>query len=97
MEISPSDKLLALANPGIQLFHFNGAAPITPYSKLLLPGVEIDQLTWDNSSHLYALGYAAQRLYVYTVTPTSINEVAGSPFTVQNAYGSSGLIVVPKL
>lgn len=96
MRMSPSGKLLVLANPGLQMFHFNGASPITKFSSLMLPGISIDQLAWDNNNHLYALSYASNKLYVYTVTTTGVSEVANSPFTVNNAYGSSGLIVVPK-
>jgi hypothetical protein len=100
--MSPSGKLLAVAGaayggPGFQIFHFNGADPITAYSKLLLPSVEIDQLGWDNNNHLYALNYSSGELYVYTVTPTSISEASGCPYKVENAYGLNGLIVVPKL
>jgi hypothetical protein len=96
MEMSTSGKLLALAGTGLQIFHFNGASPITEFGSALLPGVSINQLAWDNNNHLYALSYGTNKLYVYTVTTTSINEVAGSPFTVDNAYGTSGLIVVAK-
>jgi hypothetical protein len=97
LRMSPSGKLLAVAgHPGLQLFHFNGASPITTFSGLLLPAVNVDQLGWDNNNHLYALSYSAEELYVYTVTPTSISEVAGSPFHVANAYGIKGLTVVPK-
>jgi hypothetical protein len=98
LNMSPSGKLLAVGSyPGLKIFHFNGAAPITSYSALLLPEVDIDQLAWDNSNHLYALSYSAEELYVYTVTPTSISEVSGSPYKVKSAYGLKGLIVVPKL
>lgn len=98
MNMSPSGLLLAISGyPGLQFFHFNGAAPITPYSGLLLPNVLVDRLAWDNNNHLYALSYSSEKLYVYTVTPTSISEAAGSPYTVQSAYGIKGLIVVPKL
>jgi hypothetical protein len=96
MEMSPSGKLLALAGTGLEIFHFNGASPITEFGSALLPGISINQLAWDNNNHLYALSYGTNKLYVYTVTTTSIKEVAGSPFTVNNAYGVSGLIVVPK-
>lgn len=97
MNMSPSGKLLAVAgDPGLEIFHFNGASPITAYSSTLLPSVDIDQLGWDNSNHLFALSYASGKLYVYTVTPTSISEVAGSPFSAANGYGLKGLIVVPK-
>jgi len=101
MSMSPSGKLLVLGSvgnsAGIQIFHFNGAAPITAYSAPLLQGVDIEQLAWDKNNHLYALSYDTGMLYVYTVTPTSINEVPGSPFVAPNAYGIQGLIVVPKL
>ena len=97
MNMSPAGNLLAVGGyPGLQIFHFNGAAPATTYSSLLLPSVDIDQLAWDNSNHLYALSYSSNELYVYTVTPTSISEVSGSPYKVENAYGVRGLIVVPK-
>jgi hypothetical protein len=98
MSMSTSGKIVALFGyPGLQIFHFNGAEPITPYSKLLLPTVDIDQLAWDNDNHLYALSYSSGELYVYTATPTSIKEVPGSSYKVKNAYGIKGLIVVPKL
>jgi hypothetical protein len=98
MSMSTSGKLLAVAGyPGLQIFHFNGANPITAYSKVLLPAVNIDQLAWDNNNHLYAISYSSGELYVYTVTPTSISEASGSPYNVENSYGLNGLIVVPKL
>jgi hypothetical protein len=81
---------------GVQLFHFNGAAPITLYGSILLPGVTIDQVAWDNNNHMYALSYSAGQLYVYTATPTSIKAVAGSPYTIPSPYGSHGMVVVPK-
>jgi len=97
MNMSPSGKLLALCGTqGLELFHFNGAAPITTYGGVLLPAINIDQLGWDNNNHLYALSYASQKLFVYTVTPTSITSVAGSPYSVPTAYGVTGMIVVPK-
>ena len=197
LSMSPSGKLLALAgHPGLQIFHFNGAAPITAYSSMWLPSVNLDQLGWDKNNHFFALSYAeisstlwwssfyasgvtitgsdgssysipdsggsggnqivspvatttytitatgvdgtkvsgaatvtvnslassgkvepacaayansagnlcaypsalntVSQLYVYTLTPTSIAPVAGSPYAVPTAYGVTGLIVVPK-
>ena len=96
MKMSPSGKLIALGGMGIQIFHFNGASPLTSYSAVLLPTTTIDQLGWDNNNHLYALSYSAQKLYVYNVTPTSISAVSGSPYSVGAGYGLKGLIVVPK-
>jgi len=97
MNMSPSGALLAVAgSPGLEIFHFNGAAAPTTDGGVLLPSVDIDQLAWDGSNHLYALSYSSSELYVYTVTPTSISEAAGSPYKVNQAYGIRGLIVVPK-
>jgi hypothetical protein len=98
VDMSPTGKLMAVTGaPGLQIFRFNGAAPITPFSGLLLPAVNVDQLAWDNSNHLYALSYSSEELYVYTVTATKISEEADSPYRIENAYGVKGLIVVPKL
>jgi len=79
MSISPTGKLLAVGGAdsrfkGFQVFHFDGGNPIKPYSGLLQSKTEIDQFGWDKSNHLYALG--GGYLFVYTVTPTSIKEVA---------------------
>lgn len=91
MSMSPSGKLLAVGgSPGLQIFHFNGAAPITNYS-VLSSTTDIDQVHWDNNNHLYVL---SDGLYVYTITPTSISEVPGSPFKVSGE--EVALIVVPK-
>ena len=86
--MSPSGKLLGgnlSANPYLdqrtRVFHFNGADPITPYSKTLTTAA-IDQIHWDETNHLYALSDEANKLYVYTVTPTSISEAPGSPYTI---------------
>ena len=99
MNMSPAGNLLAVSGlTGLKIYHFNGAAPITSYSSVLLPGVEVDELAWDKSNHLYALSYS-KGLYVFTVTPTSISEVAGSPYKIANPTGVNGvkdLIVVPK-
>lgn len=97
MNMSWAGNLLAIAgSPGLQLFHFNGAAVPTPYGGVLLPNVNISQLAWDKSNHLYVLSYPSQQLYVYTVTSTKIAEVPGSPYKVSAPYGWVGMIVVPK-
>ncbi|MGB7170954.1 MAG: hypothetical protein WA374_03725 [Acidobacteriaceae bacterium] len=83
-------------SPGLQIFHFNGAAPATAFDGVLLPKININQVAWDKDNHLYALSYSSGQLYVYTVTSTSITEVAGSPYTVAKPYGYNALIVVPK-
>lgn len=91
--MSPSGKLLAVAGTsGLQIFHFNGANPITKYTGLLVSD-EVDQVFWDNSNHLYAIGDTAGKLWVFTVTETSVTQAPGSPHSI--SYPES-MIVLPK-
>jgi len=95
MRLSPSGKLLAVGGNGLEIFHFNGGNPVTKY-KTLLPGFTVSQILWDNSNHMYAIGTnsaGAGKLYVYTVTPTSVTEAPGSPYSIT----SPGNIVVQPL
>ena len=91
LNMSPDGKLLAVAGAGLQVFHFNGGAPITRYSKILTTA-QINWIRWDKANHLYALSTSG-KMYVYTITATSIAAAAGSPYTVG---GPAGLFVVPK-
>jgi hypothetical protein len=80
--MSPSGKLFAVGGTGgLQIFHFNGASPITHYTGLLTTA-EVDQFFWDNENHLYAIGTAANKLWVFTVTPTGYSQAPGSPYTI---------------
>jgi hypothetical protein len=91
--MSPSGKYLAVAGTsGLQVFHFNGAAPITKYTGLIVKD-QVDQVFWDNSNHLYAIGYSAQKLWVFTVTSSSVTQAPGSPHTIT---GVGSLIVLAK-
>jgi hypothetical protein len=82
LNMSPSGKLLAVAGTGgLQIFHFDGSEPIKPYTALLTKD-EIDQLFWDNQNHLYAISHTADKLFVFTITPTSYAEAPGSPYTI---------------
>jgi len=98
--MSPAGNLYAVATTdwnysGIQLFHFNGAAPATSFGN---PFYEwpVDRMMWDSHNHLYALQYQLHRLQVFTITPTSIKQT-GSPYNLpQSPYGTKGLIVVSK-
>jgi hypothetical protein len=91
MKMSPSGQLLAVAGAeGLQVFHFNGANPVTHYSGLLTTD-PIIQMFWDNSNHLYAIS-SAGRLYVWTITPTKIVMAHGSPYSVT---GPQYVIVQP--
>jgi hypothetical protein len=90
LAMSPSGKLLAVAGTsGLQVFHFNGAGPITAYTGLMSTA-EMDSIFWDNDNHLYAIGNSTNKLAVFTVTPTSWSWV--DTYTVKNPIG---LIVQP--
>jgi hypothetical protein len=82
---APAGNLLAVAGTsGVQVFHFNGANPITRDTGLLA-NVEIDQIAWDKNNHLYAVSRTAGKLYVFTVTGSSgESEAPGSPYAVVN-------------
>jgi hypothetical protein len=101
LNMSPSGKFLAAGGEGqgqgggLQIFHFNGAAPITAYSGALTNASEIDAIHWDNNNHLYAVGID-DRLYVYTVTAKEITKAPGSPYRFKGGLEGEGLIVLPK-
>jgi hypothetical protein len=91
--MSPSGQYLAVGGTtGFQIFHFNGANPITPYTGLLT-STPIDQIFWDNSNHVYALSRSAGEVFVYTVTSTAVTRAPGSPHKLPSA---GSLIVLPK-
>jgi hypothetical protein len=91
--MSPSGKVLAVAGTsGLQLFHFDGANPITKGTGLLVTD-EVDQVFWDNSNHLYAIGDTAGKLWVFTVTATSVTQAPGSPHSIASP---GDMIVLPK-
>lgn len=91
--MSPSGKLLAVAGPlGLQVFHFNGGNPITHYTGLLTKD-NVNQVFWDNANHLYAISTNSGKLFVFTVTPTSVTQAPGSPHNIPSA---GNLIVLPK-
>lgn len=101
MVINPQGNLLAVSGTGndesgkevagLQVFHFNGPNPITRYSNILTRD-PISSVAWDKSYHLYATSRVTNKLYVFTITPTAIKPVAGSPFTLS---GPSTLVVRP--
>jgi hypothetical protein len=92
LAMSPSGTFLAVAggdpstNDGLEIYHFNGANPITPFSGLMT-NMEIDAIKWDTSNHLYALSTKTNQLFVYTVTGTSISKSPGSPYTIKAPTG----------
>ncbi len=98
LSISPTGKLLAVGGgdfgTGFQIFHFNGGEPITKFSDVLQPFNQnyFAEFGWDKSNHLYALDWGIG-LYVYTVTPTSIEQAPGSPYSIPD---TSSVIVLIK-
>jgi len=50
-----------------------------------------EEFGWDRDNHLFAL--SGNALFVYTATPTSIKQTAGSPYSIPQA---SSLIVFNK-
>ncbi len=93
IDMAPSGKLLAVGGTaGLQVFHFNGANPITYYTGLLTKD-EIDQFFWDNDNHLYAISKPSGKLFVFTVTPTSFSPAPGSPYTISQPLN---VIVLPR-
>jgi len=62
LRMAPSGQLLAVAGTtGLEVFHMNGANPITPYTGLLT-NVPVDQMFWDNADHLFAISRSGNRL-----------------------------------
>lgn len=105
LNMSPSGQFLAIGGaasnpdsygntqtPGLEVFHFNGANPITSYSGVLTT-TPINQIRWDNNNHMYAVSNSAKKIYVYTVTSSGITAAPGSPFTIPAA--PNALVVVP--
>lgn len=93
LAMSPSGKLLAVAGTnGLQIYHFNGSAPLTAYTGLLT-SLDIEQAYWDNQNHLYAVSQNGGRLFVFTVTPTSVSQASGSPHVITHPRQ---MIVQPK-
>ena len=91
--MSPSGKFLAVGGTlGMQIFHFNGASPVTKYTGLITAS-EVDQIFWDNANHLYAISRSGGKLYVFTVTSTGVLQAPGSPHFLTNP---EYLIVLPK-
>jgi hypothetical protein len=90
--MSPTGKYLAVAGAGLQVFHFNGANPITKFTGLLTTDT-IDKVYWDNASHLYAISRTAGKLYVFTVTATTVTQAPGSPHKIT---APDSLIVLPR-
>ncbi len=97
LRMSPGGNLLAVATgTGVQIFHFNGAAPITKFTGVIGTSGYVNELQWDKSNHLYAVNAASGKLHVYTVTTSSVVEAAGSPYSIGATSSPLSLVVVSK-
>jgi hypothetical protein len=84
MKMSPSGKLVAVAGKqGLEVFHFNGAKPVTHFTGLLT-STPISQMFWDKSNHLYAISQAAGKIYVFTITAENAHKAPGSPYSINS-------------
>jgi hypothetical protein len=93
LKMASSGKLLAVGGTkGLQVFHYNGASPITKFTGLLATA-GINQIFWDNANHLYAISVSAGKLFVFTVTTTSATQAPGSPYSIASPRN---IIVQPK-
>lgn len=93
MLMSLAGKYLAVATgPGVQVFHFNGASPITPLSGMVGTSGSIIHLGWDVANHLYAWN-VSNKLHVYAVTSSGVKEVSGSPYVIPVTVNESIVVV----
>jgi len=80
LSLSPAANLLAVGgDKGLQIFHFNGSNPITPYTGLIAAH-SIQDLAWDSNNHLFAIG--SGRVNAFRVTSTGYKQAPGSPYAI---------------
>lgn len=85
LKMQPGGKLLAVAGTaGLQVFHFNGASPVTHFTGLLTSD-SIVQCFWDKAGHLYAISGKTGQLFVFTLTSGGAQAAPGSPYAVSQA------------
>jgi len=93
LSMSPSGDLLAVAGTGgLQVFHFNGANPISSYTGPLTTD-QVDKMFWDKDNHLCAISQSAGKLYVFTITSTVNSQASGSPYTLT---GPANIVVLAQ-
>ena len=81
-----SGKYLAVAvGAGVQLYHFAGAAPVTPFGEVVGNSGYITGLRWDSAGHLFAQNGATGQMLVYEVTAAGLKELAGSGVVIPMA------------
>jgi hypothetical protein len=77
MSVSPAGDLLAVGGyrAGLQVFHFSGSNPITPYTKRL--AWTNYGLAWDTHKHLYAIENGG--VHEWRITPTAWKQATPYP------------------
>jgi hypothetical protein len=91
--MSPAGNYLAVATgTGVQVFHFNGASPITPFTGIIGTSGYIIHLGWDVWNHLYAWN-VSNKLHIYAVTSSGVKEVSGSPNVIPVVVNQSIAVV----
>ena len=97
MKLDPSGKFLAVATgTGVAFFHFNGGAPITPFTGIIGVSGHITLMDWDNDGHLYAQNGNSGKLHVYAATAKSVKELSGSPTVIPYSFPYSSIMVRTK-
>jgi hypothetical protein len=87
--LDPSGKYLAVAiGTGVQLYHFNGSAPMTIFGGLKGVSGFVYEMSWDDDLHLYALNGASLKMHVYKVVNTGLEELPGSGTVLPPEQGS---------
>jgi hypothetical protein len=80
MSIDPTGRLLAVGGTGaFQLYHFNGANPVTRYSGVIKTNDLIRSIAWDKSSHMYLL--TDHSVDIYNISTKSYTELKPWEFT----------------
>ncbi|PYV71374.1 MAG: hypothetical protein DMG96_28925 [Acidobacteria bacterium] len=83
MAVSPAGNLLAVCGGGgLQVFHFNGSNPITPYTKRLAEGCR--DLAWDTHNHLYITEGGSKGMRAWRITPNFWT--AAPPYPLSSPY-----------
>jgi len=78
ISVSPAGNLLAVGGPGgLQVFHFNGSNPITPYTKRL--AWTNNDLAWDTHNHLYAAENGG--VHAWRITPSFWKQASPYPLS----------------
>jgi hypothetical protein len=80
MGIDPTGKLLAVVGAGgFEVFHFNGANPITKYTGEIKTSGANRFVAWDKTGHMYML--TDHSVDIFNITPTSYTELKPWEFT----------------